>query len=103
MSEFFQNLQTNKKKYKLWSIVKGVKIKLSGSSIQKIFQLPEGGVDEWSLDYDLCEAYSLMTDLPADSKLRILMLTGFNTNSFPPIQRVLHHMFITIITPQGGG
>ena len=103
VSEFFQNLQTNKKKSKLWSIVKGIKIKLSGNSIQKIIQLPDGGVDEWSLDYDPCEAYSLMTDQPANSELRILMLTDFNTNSFPPIQRILHHMFTTIITPQGGG
>ena len=64
--------------------MKGVKIKISVRSIRKAFQLPEGGVDEWSLDYDPSEAYSLMTDQPADSDSRIVMLTGFNTNSFPP-------------------
>ena len=44
-----------------------------------------------------------MTDQPSDSESRIVMFTGFNTNLFPPIQRILHHMFTTIITPQGGG
>ena len=65
--------------------------------------MPEGDIDEWSVDYDPCEAYSLMTELPASSDSRILILTSFNTNSFPPLQRILHHMFTTIITPQGGG
>ena len=44
-----------------------------------------------------------MTELPATSDSRILMLTSFNTNSFSPLQQILHHMFTTIITPQGGG
>ena len=65
--------------------MKGVKIKISVRSIRKTFKLPEGGVDEWSLDFDPTEAYSLMTDQPADSDSRIVMLTGFNTNLFPPI------------------
>ena len=101
VSEFFQNLETNKKNSKIWSTVKGIKIKVSSRTIQKTLQLPEGDVDEWSLDYDPCEAYSLMTELPASSDSRILMLTSFNTNSFPPLQHILHHMFTTIITPQG--
>ena len=81
--------------------MKGAKIKISVRSIRKTFKLPEEGVDEWSLDYDPYEAYSLMIDQPSDSDSRIVMLTGFNTNLFPPIQRILHHMFTTIITPQG--
>ena len=83
--------------------MKGIKIKISGRTIRKTLQLPEGEIDEWSLDYDPSEAYSLMTELPASSDSRILMLMSFNTNSFPPLQRILHHMFTTIITPQGGG
>ena len=35
--EFFQNFQSNEKKSKFWSIVKGVKIKISVRSIRKIF------------------------------------------------------------------
>ena len=66
-------------------MVKGVKIKISGRTIRKTLQLPEGDVDEWILDYDPSEAYSLMTELPATLDSRILMLTSFNTNSFPPL------------------
>ena len=84
-------LRQIRKKSKLWSTVKGIKIKVSGRTIQKTLQLPEGDIDEWSLDYDPCEAYSLMIELPASSNSRILMLTSFNTNSFPPLQRILHH------------
>ena len=103
VSEFFQNFQSNEKKSKFWSIVKGIKIKVSVRMIQKLFQLLEGGVDEWSLDYDPTEVFSLVADLPADSESCIMLLTGFNTNTFPPTQRILHHIFTTIITPQGGG
>ena len=35
VSEFFQNLETNEKKTKLWSTVKGIKIKIYGRIIQK--------------------------------------------------------------------
>ena len=84
-------------------MVKGVKIKLFGKSIQKILKLSERDVDEWILDYDPYEAYSLMTDLSVITEAKLIMLTSFNTNSFLPLQRLVHHMFITIITPQGGG
>ena len=87
----------------MWSLVKGVKIKLSRRTIQKILKLPEGDVDEWILDYDPYEAYSLMTHLPATTEVKQIMLTSFNTNSFPTLQHLVHHMFTTIITPQGDG
>ena len=103
VSEFFQNLETNEKKTKLWSTVKGLKIKISGRMIRKTLQLPEGDVDEWILNYDPSGAYTLMTKLPATSDPKMLLLTSFNTNSSSPLQRLLHHMFTTIITPQGGG
>ena len=84
-------------------MVKGVKIKLTGRTIQKTLKLPEGDVDEWILDYDPSEAYTLMTELPAITDPKMLMLMSFNTNSFPSLQHLVHHMFTTIITPQGGG
>ena len=87
----------------MWSLVKGVKIKLTRRTIRKILKLPEGDVDEWILDYDPYEAYSLMTNLPATTEAKLIMLMSFNTNSFPPLQCLVHHMFTTIITPQGGG
>ena len=80
-------------------MVKGVKIKISGRTIRKTLKLPEGDVDEWILDYDPYEAYTLMTELPATTDPKMLMLTSFNTNSFPPLQRLVHHLFTTIITP----
>ena len=83
--------------------MKGVKIKIFGRTIRKTLKLHKGDVDEWILDYDLSEAYTLMTELPATSNPKMLLLTSFNTNSFPPLQHLLHHMFTTIITPQGGG
>ena len=58
------------------------------------------------MEYGLVEyeAYSIMTELPANPiNEKLVLLTGFNTNSFPPTQRILHHIFTTIITPQGGG
>ena len=61
-------------------------------------------MNEWSLDYDVHEAYSIMTDLPSDrADSKQVQLTSFNTNSYPPLQRLVHHLFTTIITPQGGG
>ena len=60
-------------------------------------------MDEWILDYDPYEAYSLMTDLLATTEAKQIMLTSFNTNSFPPLQCLIHHMFTIIVTPQGGG
>ena len=85
--------------------MKGVKIKIFGRTIWKTLKLPEGDVDEWILDYDPSEVYTLMTELPTttDAKMLMLMLMSFNTNSFPPLQRLVHHLFTTIITPQGGG
>ena len=87
----------------MWSLVKGVKIKLSKRTIWKTSHLSEGDVDEWILDYDPYEAYSLMTNLPTTTEAKQIMLTSFNTNSFPPLQHFIHHMFTTIVTPQGGG
>ena len=50
----------------MWTTVENIKIRMSEKYIRKNFDLPEGGVNEWSLDYDVHEAYSLMTDLPCD-------------------------------------
>ena len=84
-------------------MVKGVKIKISDKTIRKTLKLPEGDVDEWILDYDPYETYTFMTELPVTTDAKLLTLTNFNTNSFPPLQLLVHHMFTTIITPQGGG
>ena len=79
--------------------MQGVKIKLSIRTIRKILNLPEGDVDEWILNYDPYDAYSLMTDLSITPDAKQIMLISFNTNSFPPLQHLIHHMFTIIITP----
>ena len=65
--------------------MKGVKIKLSGRTIRKILKLPEEDVDEWILDYDPYEAYTLMTELLVTIEAKLIILMSFNTNSFPPL------------------
>ena len=50
----------------MWTKVENIKIRLSEKHIKKTLNLPKGDVNEWSLDYDVHEAYSIMTDLPSD-------------------------------------
>ena len=50
----------------MWTTVENIKIRLSEKYIRKILDLLEGDVNEWSLDYDVHKAYSLMIDLPYD-------------------------------------
>ena len=66
VSQFFQNLKRDERKLKMWTTVENIKIRLNEKYIRKILDLPEGDVNEWSLDYDVHEAYSLMTYLPCD-------------------------------------
>ena len=81
----------------------GVKIKLNQRTIRRALKIPDGGTDEWDFDYDEFDVYSLMTSLPSNpDDPRQKQLTSFNTNIFPPLQRLIHHIFTTIITPQGG-
>ena len=82
----------------------GVKIKLNQRTIRRAFKIPDGVTDEQDFDYDEFDAYSLMTALPSNpDDFRQKQLTSFNTNTFSPLQRLIHHIFTTIITSQGGG
>ncbi|MQM22738.1 hypothetical protein Taro_055795 [Colocasia esculenta] len=68
-----------------------------------IFKVPDEGADYHNFEFNLHEAYTIMTGLPADeSDPKQTFVTKFNTNSFPPVLRVIYHMLTTIITPQGG-
>ena len=102
--QFFQNLKIVKQNTKLKTEVNGVKIKLTHRTIHKALDIPDNRTDEWDFDYDEFDAYSVMTTLPSNSEdPKQKQLTSFNTNTFPPLQRLIHHIFTTIITPQGGG
>ncbi|MQM06003.1 hypothetical protein Taro_038823, partial [Colocasia esculenta] len=69
-----------------------------------IFKVPDEGADYHEFEFDLHEAYSILTGLPADeSNPKQTYVTMFNANTFPPVLRVIHHILTTIITPQGGG
>ena len=86
VSQFFQHLQTDETKSKIWTEVQGVKIKLNELIIRKTLDLPAGDVDEWILDYDPYDAYTIMTDLPSNTAdPKQIQLTSYNTNSFPPL------------------
>ncbi|MQL84356.1 hypothetical protein Taro_016864 [Colocasia esculenta] len=69
-----------------------------------IFKVPDEGEDYHNFEFNLYEAYTILTGLPADeSDIKQTHVTKFNTNTFPPVLRLTHHMLTTIITPQGGG
>ncbi|MQL82098.1 hypothetical protein Taro_014564 [Colocasia esculenta] len=84
--------------------VKGIAIDLPTDIAASIFKVPDEGADYHNFEFDLHEAYTIMTGLSADrSDPKQTFVTKFNTNTFPPVLRVIHHMLTTIITPQGGG
>ena len=89
---------------KLWTFVNRIEIELTKHLLHKALRIPEGGVCEWNFEYDEYAAYAIMTELSNNpDDVRQQYLTSFNTNRLPPLKRLLHHIFTTIITPQSGG
>ncbi|MQL68679.1 hypothetical protein Taro_000965 [Colocasia esculenta] len=69
-----------------------------------IFKISDEGADYHNFEFNLHEAYTILTGLQVDeSDLKQTHVTKFNTNTFPPVLRLTHHILTTIITPQGGG
>ncbi|MQM04796.1 hypothetical protein Taro_037600 [Colocasia esculenta] len=102
VQEFYLNLECTDDGYK--SEVKGVVIDMPITLAATIFKIPDEGADYHSFEFDLHEAYNILTGLQADeSDPRQTHVTKFNTNTFPPVLRLIHHILTTIITPQGGG
>ncbi|MQL73694.1 hypothetical protein Taro_006036, partial [Colocasia esculenta] len=100
--EFYKNLKCTDEGYQ--SKVKGIAIDMPTDKAASIFKVPDEWADYHNFEFDLREAYTIMTGLPADkSDPKQTFVTKFNTNSFPPVLRIIHHMLTTIITPQGGG
>ncbi|MQL98282.1 hypothetical protein Taro_030986 [Colocasia esculenta] len=86
------------------SKVKGVVIDMPTDIAASIFKIPDEGEDYHHFEFNLHETYSIMTGLPADeTDIKQTHVIKFNTNTFPPVLRLTHHMLTTIITPQGGG
>ncbi|MQM21095.1 hypothetical protein Taro_054128 [Colocasia esculenta] len=102
VQEFYKNLKCTDEGFQ--SKVKGIAIDLPTDIATSIFKVPDEGADYHNFEFDLHEAYTIMAGLPADkSDPKQTFVTKFNTNSFPPVLRIIHHMLTTIITPQGGG
>ncbi|MQL68030.1 hypothetical protein Taro_000318 [Colocasia esculenta] len=100
--EFYKNLKCTDEGFE--SKVKGIAIDMPTATAASIFKVPDEGEDYHEFEFDLHEAYSILTGLPADaSDPKQTHVTRFNANSFPPVLRVIHHILTTIITPQGGG
>ncbi|MQL88724.1 hypothetical protein Taro_021294 [Colocasia esculenta] len=102
VQEFYMNLECTDEGYK--SKVKGIVIDMPTDIAAIIFKIPDEGEDYHNFEFNLHEAYTILTGLQADeSDPKQTHVTKFNTNTFPPVLRLTHHMLTTIITPQGGG
>ncbi|MQM22936.1 hypothetical protein Taro_055995 [Colocasia esculenta] len=100
--EFYLHLECTDEGYK--SKVKGIAIDMPTDIAATIFKIPDEGADYHNFEFNLHEAYSILTGLQADeTDLKQTHVTKFNTNTFPPVLRLTHHILTTIITPQGGG
>ncbi|MQL69498.1 hypothetical protein Taro_001825 [Colocasia esculenta] len=102
VQEFYQNLECTDDGYE--SKVKGIEIDMPTDIATTIFKIPDEGADYHNFEFNLHEAYTILTGLQADeTDLKQTHVTKFNTNTFPPVLRLTHHILTTIITPQGGG
>ncbi|MQL70468.1 hypothetical protein Taro_002781 [Colocasia esculenta] len=102
VQEFYMHLECTDDGYK--SKVKGIEIDMPTDIASTLFKIPDEGEDYHNFEFNLHEAYTILTGLPADeSDLKQTHVTKFNTNTFPPVLRLTHHILTTIITPQGGG
>ena len=72
---------------------------LTASLLSHVFHIPNEGITLNSTSMDSAKLYTIMTKkvFTPHSSLNV------NVNTFPPLQRVLHHIFITIIYPKDGG
>ncbi|MQL79307.1 hypothetical protein Taro_011747 [Colocasia esculenta] len=99
VQEFYQNLECNDEGYK--SKVKGIVIDMPTDIAATIFKIPDEGEDYHHFEYNLHEAYTILTGQQADEcDPKQTHATKFNTNTFPPVLRLTHHMLTTIITPK---
>ncbi|MQM21105.1 hypothetical protein Taro_054139 [Colocasia esculenta] len=102
VQEFYMHLECTDEGYK--SKVKGIEIDMPTDIAATIFKIPDEGEDYHNFEFNLHEAYTILTGLPADeSDPKQTHVTKFNTNTFPPVLRLTHHILTNIITPQGGG
>ncbi|MQM06897.1 hypothetical protein Taro_039728 [Colocasia esculenta] len=96
------NLECTDEGYK--SKVEGIVIDMPTDIAATIFKIPYEGANYHNFEFNLHEAYTIMTGLQSDEfDPNQTHVTKFNTNTFSPVLRLTHHMLTTIITPKGGG
>ncbi|MQM18405.1 hypothetical protein Taro_051396 [Colocasia esculenta] len=98
VSEFFNNLGYSED-YEFYTSVKGTPFKLTANLFSTALQIPNSGADILTHHPSASEYYQLITLQPYDGTKKIAKL---NANSFPPLNRMIHHIFTTLIAPKHG-
>ncbi|MQL68845.1 hypothetical protein Taro_001133 [Colocasia esculenta] len=81
--EFYKNLTCTDEGYE--SKVKGIAIDMPTAVAASIFKVPDEGADYHEFEFNLHEAYSILTGLPADeSDPKQTYVTRFNAKGHPP-------------------
>ena len=98
VQEFYANMF--KVENVFYTEVRGKLIELSLEMFHDALKLPYKGATPLTHPVDMKEAHLAMTE--EDPEGVQVDYIQYNANEFPPLQRVLHHMFTTIIYPKGG-
>ncbi|MQM15699.1 hypothetical protein Taro_048651 [Colocasia esculenta] len=95
--EFYNNLGMIEDEF--YTTVRGISFKITFNLFSRALQIPNDGVDVLTLEMDPAVTYTIMTNEPFDELKRIARV---NAKIFPPLNRMIHHMFTTIIFPKDG-
>jgi len=98
VQEFYGNL--NMRNDRLYTIVKGVEIMVNPALFEKALGVSTRGADMIFGHGDVEETFMLMTYCEYIEGVSNLITP--NSNYFPPLQRILHHMFTTLFYPKAG-
>ncbi|MQM16268.1 hypothetical protein Taro_049224 [Colocasia esculenta] len=82
-----------------YTTVKGTTFKVTANLISKALQIPNSGADILTHTPDASVYYQLLTLEDYDGTKKIAKL---NANFFPPLNRMIHHIFTTMIVPKHG-
>ena len=98
VQEFYGNIHV---KDEAWvTAVKGKFIHICPETFHKALSLPMNGAVYGEYAYSLQKSYIVMTG--RDYEGIDCSTINLNANSFPPMQRLIHHIITTMIYPKGG-
>ena len=98
VSEFYNNLGLSDQG-DIYSSVKGTRFRLTANLLSTALEIPNSGVEIFNYNPSASEYYELLTLEPYDTTKEIARL---NANSFPPLIRMIHHIFTTLIVLKDG-